>query len=79
MTINHPVEWWQLAGVLLVIAGALRWYVPAMVESSVAAWADKERLKRRAEIEKERQEIALARVGRFQATQPPAEVSSGGV
>lgn len=79
MTINHPVEWWQLAAVGAIVWGGMRWWLPALIESKVAAWANKERDKRRAEIEQERQQIALARHGRFQATQPPPEVTSGGV
>ena len=78
MVINHPVEWWQLGAVALIVGGVLRWWLPALIESKVAAWASMERDKRRAEIESDRQKIALARVGRFQATAPPAEVTSGG-
>jgi hypothetical protein len=78
MVVNHPVEWWQLGAVALVLFGGLRWYVPAAVESAVAHRFAAERERRRAEIEQERQKIALARVGRFQATAPTAEVTSGG-
>lgn len=77
MVFNHPVEWWQLGGVALICFGALRWYIPAMVDYKVCCRMGEERARQRAEIEQAKQTIALARVGRFQATNPPPEVHSG--
>jgi hypothetical protein len=77
MTINHPVEWWQLVGVLLVVYAFLRWYVPAAVGAAVALRAEKERTERRAQVEQARQQLTLARLGKHQVLEVPVTTDGG--